>query len=219
MYNGAGTIDGNTAPNRRLTLTALTDPWGIFVDVSPMVIGSTAGRDGHISLDGASYSVTSNGGSPRTGDDEAFLTGSRSRQFFSFDLSGIPANVALNAATLRLYQAAQTGAPFNDLGTVLLDHVDYGNSLDATPGDYEGGLLALLGAFSTDATAGYRTRDVTSRVADDIAGARGYSQFRLRFSPLDINTDFASDYVQFTDAEDSCCGVSRPPQLAITLRS
>ena len=155
---------------------------------------------------------------PRTGDDESFLTGTSARQFFSFDFSNIPTTATVDPAILRLYQAPQVGAPFNDLGSVVVDHVDYGTTLDNPPGDYDGGLLALMGVFSTSATTGYQTLNVTTQVASDLASMRGYSQYRLRFSPLEINNDTDPDYVQFTDAEDSCCVLSRPPQLAITIQ-
>ena len=217
VFDGASTVDGNTAPSRSLSLTASTGPWGVYADVTPIVLGSTASMDGFITFDGSAYTATANSGAPRTGDDESFLSGSSARQFFSFDISNIPSSVVINPATLRLYQTSRTGTPFNDLGSVVVDHVSYGATLDSGPGDYDG-LLALLGIFSTTDTVGYRTLDVTARVNSDIASIRSDSQYRLRFSPLEINGDAASDYVQYTDAEDSCCGVSRPPQLAITIQ-
>lgn len=218
VFNSASIVNGNIAPDRSLSLTASTGPWGIYVDVTPVVVGGTASLDGFITYDGSAYAATATGGAPRTGDDELFLSGSSARQFFSFDLSNIPSSVTINPANLRLYQASQVGTPFNDLGSIVVDHVDYGTALDGSPGDYDGGLLALLGVFSTSDTAGYRTLDVTTRVAGDLASMRGHSQYRLRFSPLEINNDSASDYVQYTDTEDSCCGVSFPPQLMITIR-
>jgi hypothetical protein len=220
VFNNAGTANGSPAPNRILNLPVFTDPWGIYVDVTPIVIGSTASLDGFIRYDGLVYTAISNGDSPRTGDDEEFLAGSSARQFFSFSFSSIPTSIAVKQAIMRLYQAPQAlqaGTPFNDLGNVIVEHVDYESSLDSAAGDYDGGLLASLGTFSTSATAGYRTLDVTTRVNSDIA-MRGRSQYRLRFSPLEINNDFDSDYVQYTDAEDSCCTANRPPQLVITIQ-
>ncbi|BAV33955.1 hypothetical protein SCL_1650 [Sulfuricaulis limicola] len=219
VFNNASIVNGSTAPDRNLSLTASTGPWGIYVDVTPIVVGSTSSLAGFIEFDGSAYTAISNGGSPRTGDDEPSLfTGSRARQLFSFDLSNIPTTATVGAAILRLYQASQVGTPFNDLGSVVVDHVSYGATLDNSPGDYEGGLLALLGIFSTSDTIGYRTLDVTARVNSDVTNMRSRSQYRLRFSPLEINGDAASDHVQYTDAEDSCCGVSQPPQLAITIQ-
>jgi DNA-binding beta-propeller fold protein YncE len=218
VYNGASTVNGNTAPSRNLTLTASSGAWGIFVDVTPIVIGSTSTLDGFITFDGTTYTAQANGGGPRTGDDETFLAGSRARQFFSFNLSNLPASITIVQATLRLYQASQVGTPYNDLGVVVVDHVNYGATLDSSPGGYDSGLILSLGNLSTGSAIGYKTLDVTARVVDDVSNARGHSQYRLRFSPNEINTDFASDYVQFTDAEDSCCGVNRPPQLAITIQ-
>lgn len=218
IFNNASSVNGNATPDRNLNLTASTGPWGIYVDVTPLVIGSTPSLDGFIAYDGSAYTATSRGGSPRTGDDESFLAGNRARQFFSFDLSNIPPSVTIVRATLRLYQAQQTGTPYNNLGDVVVDHVDYGAILDGSPGDYDGGLVALLGIFSTRGAVGYRTLDVTARVADDFSSVRGHSQYRLRFSPLEIDFNFASDYVQYTDGEDSCCAANSPPQLSVTLK-
>jgi hypothetical protein len=47
------------------------------------------------------------------------------------------------------------------------------------------------------------------------------SQYRLRFSVLDTNSNGNDDFAQFTDAEDSlCAGVTtnQPPQLAVTMK-
>jgi len=218
VFNNASTVNNSAAPNRTLGLPASTDPWGVYVDVTPIVIGSTQNVDGFITSDGTTYTAIASGGAPRTGDDESFLAGSSARQFFSFDLSNIPTNVSVNSATLRLYQTAPTvGAPFSVLGSVHADHVDYGVALDGSAGDFDN-LLGLIGTLSTNDTAGYRTLNVTAQVMSDLAGGLGHSQYRLRFSPVEINNDFSSDYVQYTDAEDSCCSANRPPQLAVTLK-
>ena len=218
VFNNASTVNNPAAPNRTLGLPALTDPWGVYVDVTPIVIGSTQNVDGFITSDGTTYTAIVSGGAPRTGDDESFLAGSSARQFFSFDLSNIPTNVSVNSATLRLYQTAPTvGAPFSVLGSVRADHVDYGVALDGSAGDFDS-LLGLIGTLSTNDTAGYRMLNVTAQVMSDLAGGLGHSQYRLRFSPVEINNDFSSDYVQYTDAEDSCCSANRPPQLAVTLK-
>lgn len=218
VFNNASTTNNPVAPTRALSLPTFTYPWGVYVDVTPIVIGSTQDMDGFITFDGATYTATVNGGAPRTGDDESFLAGSIARQFFSFDLSNIPTDVSVNAATLRLYQMAPTvGAPFSVLGSVLADHVDYGAALDASDGDFDN-LLGLIGTLSTNDSPGYRTLNVAAQVKSDLAGGLGHSQYRLRFSPVEINNNSSSDYVQYTDAEDSCCSVNWPPQLAVTIQ-
>jgi hypothetical protein len=120
------------------------------------------------------------------------------------------------SASLRLYQAQVTGQPFSDLGSVAVDHVNYGASL--TSSDYLGGTLTSnIGTLSDTTASGYKVMDVGSRVSADLTAARLRSQYRLRFRPLESNTDGGDDYVQFTDAEDSCCSVNQPPQLVITV--
>lgn len=212
VYAGAGTVTGATAP-RTLSLPAGTNPYGVFVDVSPIVFPSSAALDGQVRSDSV---ATSAGGSPRTGDDASNLA---YRQFYSFDLSRLPAGISIRSATLRLYQANVTVAsPYGGsaLGSVVVDHMDYGPSLDGT--DYGlGALSADIGTLSSDSAQGYKTLDVESRVRLDLNSARGRSQYRLRFSPLGTNGDSVSNYAQFSDAEDSCCVANRPPQLVITI--
>lgn len=190
-------------------------PVGVFVDVTPVVVGSTADLDGEA---GSDNTATSAGGAPRTGDVDNFPTDIAYRQFYSFNLSGIPAGTIVSAATLRLYQASVTGSPYDGtLGSVVVDHVDYGNSLDGA--DYATvPLLSNIGTLSSNDSEGYKTLSVASRVQDDLSNARSRSQYRLRFSLSDSNLNGNDDFVRFTDFEDSCCGKNRPPQLTIVIR-
>jgi DNA-binding beta-propeller fold protein YncE len=214
MFDGASSVTGARTPNRTLSLTAGTTPYGIFVDVTPVVVGSSDFLDGEA---GSDVTATSAGGGPRTGDVENFLTSTAYRQFYSFDLVNIPVGTSVAAATLRLYQASVSGSPYGSgtLGSVVVDHVNYGASLDGT--DYAtGSLLSNVGTLSSDGSVGYKTLGVSSRVQNDLNNGRVRSQYRLRFSLLDANSSASDDYAQFTDAEDSCCGVNKPPQLLIT---
>jgi DNA-binding beta-propeller fold protein YncE len=215
VFNDASTVTGATAPDRTLTLTAGTTPYGVFVDVTPVVVGSTADLDGEVDSDGVATSV---GGAPRTGDVDSFPADIAYRQFYSFDLAKLPAGVIVSAATLRLYQASVTGAPYDGtLGSVVADHVNYGALLDGA--DYTAvPLLSNVGTLSSDINAGYKTLSVTGRVQDDLSNGRTRTQYRLRFSLSDSNLNGNDDYVQFTDFEDSCCSVNRPPQLLITIQ-
>jgi septal ring-binding cell division protein DamX len=84
--------------------------------------------------------------------------------------------------------------------------------------DYNAAALTPnIGALSTDASLAYKTLNVATSVASDILASRSRSQYRLQFSSENsINSE--NDYVQFTDAEDSCCAANRPPQLVITIQ-
>lgn len=217
VFNNASTVNGSPAPNRILNLPAFTNPWGIYVDVTPIVIGSTDTLDGYV-MDDGSVNTDPAGGGPKTGDLDDFL-GPRlvARQFYSFELTGIPSSVSVQSATLRLYQANVEGSPYGagNLGGVVVDHVNYDASLGS--GDYNvAALTANIGTLSTDASVGYKTLNVTANVASDVL-SRSRSQYRLRFSE-EINVNFQDDYAQFTDAEDSCCAANRPPQLVITIQ-
>lgn len=78
--------------------------------------------------------------------------------------------------------------------------------------------MSNIGTLSSDGRLEYKTLTVTENVQDDLDNARMASQYRVRFSSF-FNSDGDDDFVQFTDAEDSCCisQTNRPPQLVITL--
>ena len=176
-----------------------------------LTLSSTASLDGWIQSNGT---VVADGGGPLVGDFELQKPGVGYRQFYSFDLSTLPAGATIVSATLRLYQVSAVGAPFTLLGNVLVDHVNVGTSLDAA--DYNAvALTSNLGILSNAGTAGYKTLNVLVAVQADRAANRTRAQFRLRMSLLDSNNDGKNDYVTFTDFEDSCCAVNQPPQLVI----
>jgi DNA-binding beta-propeller fold protein YncE len=219
VFNNASTANNPVAPSRTLSLSASTGSWSVYVDVTPIVIGSTATHDGYVLDDGISVNTDPAGGGPKTGDLEDFLaTPLVARQFYSFELTGIPSTISVLSATLRLYQANVEGSPYGagNLGSIIVDHVNYGSSLDIA--DYNAiPLTQNIGTLSTDASQAYKTLNVATSAANDILTSRLRSQYRLRFSNENIiNTQ--DDYVQFTDAEDSCCAANRPPQLVITVR-
>lgn len=137
-----------------------------------------------------------------------FANNSTDRGFIGFDISGITGNV--QSAILTINQSSVLGTPYVDLGSLVVDHVDFGGSLDA--GDFNGGTLASnIGTISGDAGTGLKTLDVTSFVQADISAARTTSQFRLRFSSLtDGNNDLDAAVIDSVET-----GVS--PELTITL--
>ena len=180
-----------------------------------VTLNSTASLDGWVQSDGVA--VASQGG-PLVGDFEDVSPNIGYRQFYSFDISTIPAGAQIVSATLRLYQAQSVGSPFTKLGNVVVDRIDIGPALDAA--DYASlALTSNIGTLSTNSTIEYKVLDVTNAVKSDRSAARNKSEFRLRFSTAYKWGDTVRDFVSFTDAEDSCCAVSRPPQLVIEYKT
>lgn len=216
VFNNASTVNNPAAPDRHLSPSPSTVPWGIYVDVTPIVIGSTKTLDGYARSD----NTASDTGSPASGDKDSTLPNVGWRQLYSFNVASIPATTTVVSATLRLYQCNVAGLPYARLGNVLVDQVNYGNSLSA--GAYDGmTVVSNIGTLSTTSVLGYRSLNVSARLQDDLTSARAASQYRLRFSLLDRFTNGTDDYVQFTDAEDSLCAgaiTNQPPQLAVILR-
>lgn len=168
---------------------------------------STGALDGWVRSDG-NLATT---GLPITGDIDGVAAGLGYRQFFSFDLSSLPAGSTVTAATLRVYQLSTTGTPYVDLGNVIVDHVDYGASLE--PAAYAAAALTSnVGTISSDEILAFKSLAVTNQVQADLTAARVRAQFRLRFSNADSNNDGNSDFAEFTTAE----APSNQPVLVVT---
>jgi hypothetical protein len=184
---------------------------------APSAQSQTVTLDSEAALDGwvtAAGEAVAAGGGPFTGDDDPRNNGLGFRQVYSFNLSSVPRGAHITSATLQLYQALVKGQPYSVLGNVVVDHVNLDGALDSS--DYDGGSLERnIGTLSTNATIEVKRLEVTSAVQGDVTAARAHAQFRLRTSLRDSNSDGNWDFVQFTDAEDSCCRVSRPPQLVV----
>ena len=165
-------------------------------------IVSTPALDGYVRSDN-NLSAT---GALFVGDLDAAVANMGYRSFYSFDLGSIPPGSTITSATLRVYQAGVGGGPYIKLGNLVVDHVNYGDALDAA--DYGAAALASAGTLSTTATVEFKTLAVTGRVQADLTAMRTRSQFRLRFSTADGNNDGISDYAQLTDGGSA--GVNLP---------
>jgi hypothetical protein len=57
--------------------------------------------------------------------------------FASFDITGIPTNAIITSATLSLYQYNIINTPYSAFatGSIAVDHVDYGSTIDI--GDFD----------------------------------------------------------------------------------
>lgn len=175
---------------------------------------SVATEDGVVLSD---HSVRTDGVLPPTGDLGQPGSTPSGRQFFSFDLSAIPAGSVVQSAVLRLDLFVVVGNPFTSLGAVVVDHLDYGGGLDF--GDYAArGLEEGLGPLASDATLGPKTLDVTASVVGDVARGRTRAQFRLRFAPKESDGDVSNDFASFAEAEAAVTGLGQRPTLSLVVR-
>ena len=136
-----------------------------------------------------------------------------SRGFVSFDLSSLPSGATIEKATLRLYQYKIVGDPYGVGGSLKVDHLTYGDSLDST--DY--GMAALLSGFTTltsNTVIEWKDADVTAEVKDDLANARSRSQFRIHFTTENTGGDVTGDFAYFESAENTGA-TGKTPQLVV----
>ena len=134
-------------------------------------------------------------GTPFAGDSDAQEPGLSSRAFFTFDLTTLPAGTVLRSAHLQVYQWDLVNSPYSTLGALVVDHLVYGNTLDAA--DYDAAEISRgFGVLSTDPTIGTKQVSVLQRVQADLDAGRQVSQFRVRFA-IPSDNDGLPDYADF----------------------
>jgi hypothetical protein len=98
-----------------------------------------------------------------------------------------------------LFQSANIGTPYADLGSVVVDDVVFGTNLDS--GAYSRSRLGdAVAVLSVDGTLGPKAVDLTSQVRTDVEASRPQNQYRVRFT-AETNPDAASDPAVFECAE------------------
>lgn len=137
------------------------------------------------------------------------------RSLLSFDPSTLPLGATIQSAELRLYQDQIIGDPYGHLGLFLLEHVDYGPSLDA--GDYHlspSGQLSVPTVTTPGSWYSIGNGTLTTWLATDVGAGFDRMQFRLLFS-IELDANSEADYVRF-ESGDGTLGTGNLPELVIT---
>ncbi|MBU0569275.1 DNRLRE domain-containing protein [Patescibacteria group bacterium] len=175
--------------------------------IKSKIISSEEGLDGFRTSDDKG----SNSLEIRIGRNENAVT----RGFVSFNISELPAGIEIQEAELKLYQTKVVGNPYA-VGSVLkVDHLTYGDALDAT--DYSAPALVgnIATLATTNKTVGWKQAIVTEAVENDVANARSLSQFRIHFTAEIAGGDLAGDIAYFDSANNYYDHTDHPPQLII----
>jgi len=132
------------------------------------------------------------------------------RGFVSFDISSIPAGKTIEQATLRLYQGEIVGTPYGSGGNLIVDSLDYGDSL----GNEDLNAAAIssnIGTLSPNAVVEWKDLIITNALKADITAGRTRSQYRLRFTTEGTGADA---WARFESA-DNYMGTGNLPQLVV----
>jgi hypothetical protein len=120
----------------------------------------------------------------------------------------------VDSASMRLYQAQIVGSPYTVGGNLMVDHVNYGSTLDNSA--YT--LTALSQSFATltgNPVIEFKDVSVKDQLIDDLANGRANSQYRIHFTTEarggDVNGDFA-----YFESQNNTLGTGHQPQLVIT---
>ena len=135
------------------------------------------------------------------------------RGYVSFDLTELPQGLNVIEAKLKMYQARTIGAPYSNLGNLLIDQLTYGDILDSS--DYaSAALLSSFAMLSKTTKNDWKEADVSIAIKDDLANARARAQFRIHFEEEVKGGDVSGDFAYFESAENSE-GTGNTPQLLI----
>jgi len=118
------------------------------------------------------------------------------RAFVSVSLGAIPPGANVTKVVLRLVKEAPFGNPYDDFGTLSVDHVNVVSGIGAT--SFLGTTItASIATVPQDPTTQIVELDVTSHVKADIAAGRPIASFRFQFSSAP-SADNAADRVFFS---------------------
>jgi len=132
------------------------------------------------------------------------------RGFASFDISSIPSGKTIDEATLRLYQGEVVGSPYSSLGSLIVDHLDYGDSL-GTEDLNASATTSNIGTLTSNATVEWKDLLVTNPLKADISSGRSRSQFRLRFTSEATGSDAWARF----ESGDNYLSTGNRPQLVV----
>lgn len=205
-----------------LIFLILIYPFNLSSQVTTDTLWSVPELDGGIDYRPGSgiftMSTTSGGFYPGDGFDIFLQEEGFTREYLSFNISNLTFYNAdsINNIILWLYQHDEIGndqlgvypiwnVAGGDTHFCVLDHVNYGNSLDLS--DWTAGnlgdpqtLKSNIGKISSDTITGYHTLDVTEFVKNDIDSARTYNQYRMRFT-IDTDQDNLGDKLIFISGD------------------
>lgn len=123
------------------------------------------------------------------------------RGIVSVTLGAIPAGADVTQVVLTLVREAPFGNPYDDFGTLSVDHVNVVSSIGAA--NFLGNTLAAsIASVPSGPVTQIVELDVTDYVKADIAAGRPISSFRLLFAGAP-SADSAADRVFFSADPDN----------------
>ena len=153
--------------------------------------------------------IAGNGGQPGPAGEKVW------RGFMSFDLTGIPGGASIEGAELRFFQAKVEGDPYQKLGNLILEHVNYGSNLGRAAYDTPSlGSAALAQQPSPGTWYIVADRPIAGWIGQDLSAGRDRFQVRLRWAQ-ETDGDNVEDYAS-VEPGNNYFGTGNVPVLVVT---
>ena len=114
------------------------------------------------------------------------------RGILTFNIAQIPSGATIVEAELVAVQFQVNGQPYFNLGSVFVDHIEMGPTMQGSAYDglTVGGAAGMnVGTLSSNGTIGTKNLDVTGVVQRDVDAGTGMTQLRLRFQVANSGDD------------------------------
>ncbi|KKU63363.1 MAG: hypothetical protein UX87_C0026G0005 [Candidatus Amesbacteria bacterium GW2011_GWA1_47_16] len=138
------------------------------------------------------------------------------RGFTGFDIpTAVLSGKTIESAVLRLYQYKVTGTPYSGGNKIIVDHLDYGDSLEGA--DYSATAISSgIATLTANAVIEWKDAEVTSALKADLSAGHSRSQYRLRLS-TETDGSGTEDVAYFHSSNTGYTGYSAAfrPQLVI----
>ncbi len=121
--------------------------------------------------------------------------------------------MTIEKATLRLYQTSVVGDPYGVGGSLKVDQLDYGSTLENA--DYSApSISSNFATLTSNAAVEWKDVDVTDQVKNDLSSGRTRSQYRIHFAIESIGGTVTGDFAYF-ESGDNSVGTGNIPQLVV----
>ena len=194
---------GNVTPTPKATKSPTPTPAATSKSIT---VGSNSAVDGFESSNGGGNT----GLDIRAGRNSNLVT----RGFVSFNVPSEVSGKTIDKVVMRLYQGQIIGSPYTPGGSLKVDHLDYGPTLENA--DYsQASLSSNFATLTGNATVEWKDLVITDQFKDDMGNGRARSQYRIHFATEAVGGDVTGDFTYF-ESQDNSIGTGNRPQLVIT---
>jgi len=159
---------------------------------------------------------TSGSSAPWAGDIDTIYVNAKCTTYYSFNITGIPANAEILEATLSVYVVSTSGDPYGKYGPLTAGYRPYGNDLANVIGSVTLNPPPPVTFSPANGSPGTKEASVIAHLERALQEGSGMYQVSVGFPGLP-NADGVNEWSNLTDAEN-LQSAGAVPMLSLTWR-